>query len=225
MDLKVIAIELVVGFIGLFFLTKFLGKTQITQISAFDFISALILGELVGNAVYDKDSGIKEILFTIIVWGILIYVLEIVTQKWKRTRSFLEGQPTIVIKKGNIDRESLRKSKLDINQLQHLIRSKGVFSLQEVEYAILETDGSISVAKKTDFESPVRSDLNLKSDPFTLPITIIIDGEVLLDNLQNAGLNKQYLLHQLNKQKINDIKEVLYAEYTKEKGLYIQKLH
>lgn len=152
---------LVVGYIFLFIMAKLLGKTQITQITPFDFISAIVLGELVGNALYDQETGIPEIFFAVAVWGILIYATEILTQKYKRARKLLEGEPSIVIKKGKIIYEELKKNHLDINQLQHLLRSKDVFSIRECEYAILETDGTVSALKTafrgtnhSGFESP-----------------------------------------------------------------------
>lgn len=217
------AIELIVGFTALFILTRLLGKTQITQITTFDFISALVLGELVGNALYDEQIHIGRILFAITMWGILIFAIEIITQKFKGTRKLLEGEPSIVIRKGKIDREVMKKNKLDINQLQHLLRSKDVFSIQEVEYAILETDGKVSVLKKADAASPSRKDLNLPTDNVVLPVSIILDGEVIKDNLEKIGHNDQWLQKQLKENGVARIKDVLYAEYKEGEALYVQK--
>ncbi|MCA0983778.1 DUF421 domain-containing protein [Halobacillus yeomjeoni] len=208
-----ITIESLFGFAALFVMTKVLGKTQITQITAFDFIAALVLGELVGNALYDDEVGILQIGFAVFVWSVLIYVTEIITEKFKGTRNLLEGHPSLVIHKGKIDRNQLKKNNLDINQLQHLLRSKDVFSMREVEYAILETDGTISVLKKTPYQSVTQLDLNLPPAPVPLPTTLITDGEVLWDNLEEAGLSENWLNQQLQLQNVKDPKEVLFAEY------------
>lgn len=208
-----ITLETIFGFLALFVLTKVLGKTQITQITAFDFISALVLGELVGNALYDKEIGIRYIGFAILLWGVLIYTTEIITEKFKGTRALLEGRPSLIIRKGKIDREALRKSKLDINQLQHLLRSKDVFSLQEVEFAILETDGTISVLKSFNHQNSTKKDLNMPKEPVPLPLAIISDGEVLWDNLSQANLDKEWLDKQLSTQNYQSPKEVLYGEF------------
>jgi uncharacterized membrane protein YcaP (DUF421 family) len=218
-------LDLIVGFFGLFFLTRILGKTQITQITTFDFISALVLGELVGNAVFDDDIGILKILFAITVWGSLIYLLEIITQKWKNTRAFLEGRPTIVIHQGRIIRESLKASKLDLNQLQHLVRARGAFSLSEVAFAVLETDGTVNILKKPKFEMPTRSDFGMPQEKAILPFSMILDGEVLLDNVQEAGFSEEWLKEELKKQNIKTYKEVLYAEWLEGEGLYLQKMN
>ncbi|SDJ45230.1 DUF421 domain-containing protein [Salimicrobium halophilum] len=219
-----ITFDTLFGFLGLFILTKLLGKTQITQITAFDFIAALVLGELVGNALYDPDTGIVEIGFAILLWGILIYTTEIVTQKWKRTRNILEGQPSIIINHGKIDRQSLKKNKLDVNQLLHLLRAKDVFSVQDVAYAILETDGTVSVMKNDPAQVPTKDDFSFPVQNLPLPRALITDGEIIEDNLKELGKDETWLHRQLKKQKIDSAKEVMYAEYKEGESLFLLKL-
>ncbi|MEH7380594.1 DUF421 domain-containing protein [Bacillus sp. JJ1533] len=218
-----IAFDLSVGLLGLLIITKILGKTQITQITAFDFISALVLGELVGNATFDQNVGILQILFAILVLGILIYVIEIITQKVRKTRPFLEGKPSIIIHKGKIIREHLKKNKLDINQLQHLLRSKGVFSIREAEYAILETDGSISVLKKSPYEPPTRQDYKMADQKVRLPITLVSDGVLIEENLKESGFSESWLQSELKSQGVATYKDLLFAEWREEEGLYVQE--
>ncbi|MFD2629674.1 YetF domain-containing protein [Oceanobacillus kapialis] len=214
-------LETLFGFTALFFLTKILGKTQINQLTPFDFISALILGELVGNALFDKEAGIGKIAFAIVLWGVLLYLTEISTQKWKRTRVFMEGSPDIVIYKGKLIRDTMKKSKLDINQLQHLLREKDVFSIQEVEYAILETNGKVSVLKKAASQTPTKQDLKVASQEVHLATTLINDGEILYDNLQEKNLTEEWLLEQLHDQGYIRPAEVFYAEYIRDKQLFL----
>src|SRR5690625_1115918 len=106
-----IFIEILFGFVLLFIIAKMLGKTQIKQLTTFDFVSALVLGELVGNGLYDDKAGLLEIAFAVILWGALIYITEIITQKFKGTRDVLEGSPAIVIHKGQLQREIMKKGK------------------------------------------------------------------------------------------------------------------
>lgn len=222
MDYLRIVLDLVCGLLGLLILTRILGKTQITQITPFDFISALVLGELVGNAVFDKEIGVLQILFAVTIWGILIYVIEVITQKIASTRPYLEGKPTIIIHKGQIIKEKLKKNKLDINQLQHLLRSKDVFSIREVEYAILETDGSISVLRKSSYEPPTRQDYKMEEQKVRLPITLISDGQIINENLKESGFTEEWLLAELRSKGVNSYKDLMIAEWLEEDGLYIQ---
>jgi len=222
MEFGQITIELFFGFIALFIITKILGKTQITQITTFDFISALVLGELVGNAIFDDEVGISRVIYAVAVWGLLIFILELITQKWSKSRGLLEGKPTIIIQEGKILRESLKKCKLDINQLQHLIRAKGVFSIRELEYAVLETDGTVSILKKAEYENPTKPDLQVNLKKVYIPITIISDGKVIKQNLVEAGFNYNWLEQQLKQQNILRTEEVLYAEWLEGSGLHVQ---
>lgn len=220
-----LSVELIVGFFALLLITKVLGITQITQLTPFDFVSGLVLGELIGNAIYNKDIGIKYILYAIFLWGSFIYLIERITQKYKGSRSILEGNPAIVIRNGWIDREQLKKNKLDINQLQHLLRDKDIFSLREVEYAILEANGTVNVLRKPQYERPTNKDLNINYPRVFLPISLIIDGEVLWDNLEQAGLNEQWLKQQLSFHNIESVKKVLFAEWTEGEPLFVNKIN
>src|SRR5213595_1971962 len=95
-----IFIELVIGYIALFITVKCLGKTQISQITPFDFISSLVLGDLVGSAIFDEKVGLLKIFFAIGIWGALIFLTEMATQKSLPLRYLFEGKPSIIIKKG-----------------------------------------------------------------------------------------------------------------------------
>ncbi|MFB9761143.1 DUF421 domain-containing protein [Ectobacillus funiculus] len=218
------AIELTVGYISLFIVTKLLGKMTITQITLFDFISALVLGDLVGNALYNEYIKIKEIIFTVFFWGFLVYIVQFITQKSFRLRTLLEGRPSIVIHEGKICYNELKKNRLDLSQLQHMLRAKDSFSVSEVEYAILETDGSLSILKKSDYAAPTKSDHNMPNQPPNLPVTLISDGRLIRENLQRCGMNETWLQQELDKQGIRKYSEVLLAEWKKKKStLYVQK--
>nr|WP_246596273.1 DUF421 domain-containing protein [Bacillus alkalicola] len=206
-------------------ITKVLGKTQITQLTPFDFISALVLGELVGNAIYDKEIGAHFVLYAVALWGLLIYLIEMLTQKIKKTRSFLEGNPAIIVQNGKIDYQQLKKNRLDINQLQSLLRSKNVFSIREVSYAILEPNGSISILKKSNYDTPTKQDINMSPKSVYLPTTVISDGKIVFDNLIEAGYSEEWLHNELNKQGIVNVKRVFYAEWLEGDSLYINTYH
>ncbi|MFD2639916.1 DUF421 domain-containing protein [Piscibacillus salipiscarius] len=220
MNFVKILVESLVGFLALFVLTKVLGKSQITQITAFDFIAALVLGELVGNGLYDPEVGISQVIFAITIWGALIYTTEWVTQKYRRSRSLLEGSPAIVIRKGKIQRDVMKKNKLDVNQLMHLLRDKDIFSIQEVEYAIFETNGSINVLKKYIYQTPTNEFFKAPPQETILPMAIITDGELVKENLLEIEWDEQQVIDEIKGQGLT-IEEVMYAEYNKEEGLYV----
>lgn len=213
--------ETLFGFFALFILTKVLGKTQISQLTAFDFIAAIVMGELVGNALFDEKAGLFEIGYVVVLWGLLLYIVEIVTQKFKGSRYVLEGKPSIMIHKGKLMRKEMKKNKVDIGEVQHLLRSKGAFSIQEVEYAIMETDGTLSVLKKSPYQPTLKSDLKAPPADVNLSATLITDGEVVHDNLQELNLSMDWLYDELKKQGYNKPEDVFYAEYMKDKPLFL----
>lgn len=217
-----IAVELIVGYFALLILTKVLGKTQITQISAFDFISALILGELVGNSLYDDKVSVFQVLTAILIWGALIFVTEFFTQKSRKFRHLMEGTPDIVINKGIINYNVLKKNHLDLNQLQHLLRAKDIFSVKECEYALLESNGTLSVIKKPLYDQVQRQDLSLPLKKATLPLSLIMDGEILYDNLKIAGEDDQWLQAEINRHGFTSSEDVLFAEWTENEPLFVQ---
>lgn len=213
--------ETIFGFCALFLLTKILGKTQISQLTAFDFIAALVLGELVGNALFDEKAGIFEIGYVIFLWGSLLYIVELVTQKFKGSRFLLEGKPSMIIHEGEFIYEELRKNKIDIGEVQHLLRMKDVFSVQEVEYAILETNGDVSVLKKAAYQTPTKKDLNIFPTEPQIAMTLISDGEIIKDNLAEVDLTEEWLLNELKRQDFKSVKDIFYAEYMKDKKLFV----
>lgn len=214
--------ETVFGILALFILTKLLGKTQISQLTAFDFIAAVVLGELVGNALFDKKTGILDIGYVILLWGLILYAIELITQKFKGSRFLLEGKPALVIHKGDIIYEELRKNKIDINEIQHLLRMKDIFAIQEVEYAVLETDGTLSALKKAAYQTPNKKDLNVAPTEPQMAMTLINDGEMILDNLAEANVTEEWLLDEIRRQGFPKLSEIFYAEWMEGKKLFIQ---
>lgn len=218
------AIELTLGFLALFLITKIIGRRQLSQITPFDFISAIVLGELLGNAIYDNDIGIFYILGTLFLWAVLMLMVELLSQKCLSLRGFLEGNPSIVIRQGMIDRKELKKNKIDINELENLLRQKDVFSVREVEYGILEANGKLSILKNSKYSQPTMEDLKLSQKAVCLPVTLISDGKILWDNVVDAGFNQHWLQNQLNKKGFNNAKEVFYAEWKDDEGMHIVSL-
>ncbi|MEW9122658.1 MAG: DUF421 domain-containing protein [Thermotaleaceae bacterium] len=216
-----LTVELILGFFALLLVTNLLGKTQISQLTPFDFISALVLGELLGNAIYDKEIGIQYVLYAVSLWAALIYLVELITQKYKRTRNFFQGNPSILIREGKIDYKELKRNRLDMSELLTLLRQKDVFSVRQVEYAVLEPSGSLNILRKYAQEQPTRGDLNLPEKPVYLPISLVMDGEIIKDNLQNYGFDHQWLMNQLHMKGVSNIKDVLYAEWQQDEGLLV----
>lgn len=223
MNFLEIFLELLVGYISIFIVVKFLGKTQINQITPFDFISALVLGNFIGETIFNDKLEIVNLVFAIVTWGIMIYFTELLTQKSMKARQLFEGKPSMLIREGKIIWKELKSNHVDLNQLLQLLRVQGIFSIQDVEYALLESSGNLSVMKKSYLEIPTYEDLKIHREKATFPILLIMDGEVIQENLIECGLNKEWMIGELKKQKVEHIKDICFAEWKLGGELYIQK--
>lgn len=213
--------ELIIGFLILLTVTRVIRKSQINAISPFDFISAIVLGELLGNAIYDEEIKIWSVAYAVTLWGGLMYLAETITQKFRRTRKVMEGEPAIIIRDGQIDYNVIKREKLDINELLSMLRQKDAFSIREIEFAILEQSGNISVLKKSQYDHPTKEDMKLPYKDVCIPVNLILDGEVLADNLEGIGFDEVWLVKQLHAFSVRKIEDVFYAEWRKNDGLHV----
>lgn len=217
-----LTIELTVGFFLLFIIVKFVGKKIINQITPFTFIASIVLGELLGNALYDHQIGIFYIIYSMGLWAILLFIVEYLGQKYLWFRGMVEGKPSALINHGRVDYEELKKNRMNINQLQSLLRQSETFSIREVAFCYLEANGSISILKKTKYQKTTQEDFNLPITPIYVPVTLIRDGKVLWDELNDLGFDESWLKTQLETQEIFEYHSVFLAEWLENDGLFIQ---
>jgi uncharacterized membrane protein YcaP (DUF421 family) len=216
-----LTIKIVVGFTVLFFIVILTGKTSINQLTPYHLVFVLVLGDLLGGTLYDEKVGIYHFLYAVGLWTLFMLGIEFITQKKKSTRFLLEGNPSILIRDGIMDREMLSKNKLDVNEVASLLRQSNVFSVREVKYGILEPNGNISILLKSKYENPNKQDLNLSDTPVDLPISLIIDGEILWDNLQELGFDQKWLKKELQANGYNDEKGIFFADWRDSEGIHI----
>ncbi|MGP4081321.1 YetF domain-containing protein [Pseudalkalibacillus sp. R45] len=221
MELLHMSSKLVLGFFLLFLLIRIIGKKLIDQFTPFHFISAIVLSELLGNAVYEKTVPISYILFSILLWGSLLFSVEYLLQKFQHLRSSFEGKPSMVIRNGQIDFEQLKKSRMNINQLQSQLRQSEIFSVREVAFALIESNGSISILKKSPYQKTTLQDFNMPPHPVYLPITLIRDGELIKANLKEINKDDEWLRNQLLANGVSKIEDVLFAEWLENDGLFV----
>jgi uncharacterized membrane protein YcaP (DUF421 family) len=215
------SIKIIIGFFLLFMITRLLGKTTIRHLTPFDFVSAIVLSELLGNGIFETNVSIFYIIYVVLLWGFLMIIMEKYLLKHRSMRGLLEGKPSIIIRNGKIDREQLKQNRMNINQLLSSLRQSETFSLREVAYAILETNGSISILKKNKYQKVTLEDLNLPLSPTYLCTTLITDGEMIEANLKELGFTKNWLIQQLIGHGYTRVEDVLYADWIYDDGIYI----
>ena len=177
----------------LFLVTKIIGKRQIAQLSFFEYIAGITIGSIVAEASLARERSIMDALIAIAVWGFIPWLADYIAMKSKSARRIIEGQSTVFIKDGKVLEDNLKKEKYTIDELLALLRKKGIFSLVDVEFAILEQDGSLNALLKKDKRPLTRSDLQMMPINEKEPYAVIMDGRLLVDALSNSGKTKEWL--------------------------------
>lgn len=214
-------LKIIIGLISLLIVIRLLGKKELSQVTPFDFVYLLILGSFVEEGIYDENVSPLHIVYTIFLWGLLIYFIEKLAVKSEWFRKLLKGQCSVLIKKGKVDVKELEKNKMEMEQLRILLRNQGYFSLSEVEHATLETNGVLSVLPKVKEASVTPAMLNI-APPENEPTYLLVDeGQIEERELKEAGKTKEWLLEQLKKEGVEDLSAVYYGEWAERKGFYL----
>lgn len=193
--------------IVLFFVTKLLGKKQISQLSFFEYTIGITIGSIGAEVVTGLDRSFIHGIIGILAFVTIPYIADVLSMKSKKLRDFLEGKATVLIQNGNIIEDSLRKEKYTTDELMELLRKKDVFQVSDVEYAILEPTGDLNILLKKEKQPLTAGDLQLTVSPEKEPSTIIMDGAVMNGQLESIGKNAEWVRTELHKQalKISDV--------------------
>lgn len=219
-----ILIQTIITFFILLLFTRLLGKKQLSQLTFFNYITGITIGSITaGMATLNGESYMKE-LFELAIWCALTALVGYIGLKSPKMRVVLDGEPTILIKKGIIDERALSSTRLNLDDLSMMLRQQEIFSLKEVDYAILEPNGTLSVLKKPPYQKPQKSDLNLTTtEPTHIPTEVITDGNLVKRNLIELGLTEEWLNNELMNAKVQSVSDVFYAEIQDDGSLYVQK--
>lgn len=181
--------RLLLTFLILLVLTRIMGRKEISQMTFFNFVSAIAIGTLGASLAIDSSISIQNGLIALIGWTVFTVAMGVITLKSKTLRKAVDGIPHVVIRKGKIMDAELRKVRLDLDTLNLLLRKKNAFSISEVEYAIFETDGTLSVMKKEKNQPITKGDspVSLPQNQFAIPVTVIQEGEILPEFKGSSG--------------------------------------
>lgn len=201
---------------------RLMGKREIGQLQPFELAIAIMIADLA--SVPMSDTGIPIFNGIIPIIGLLIMqmLISFINMRSLVLRSIISGKPTILIYRGKIDEKSLKKEKITLNELQERLRQNGTFSLGDVEYAILETSGQLTVIQKPEKRTVIPEDLQITPEYEGLPYDLVLDGKVMSDNLQVIGKDYNWLKKQVEKFKIKP-EEALIVTYDGKGQIFCQK--
>lgn len=190
---------------------RIMGKRQIGEMQPFELVIAIMVSELASMPMQDPRIPLIHGVIPIITLLVLQILISYAELKSERARSMFSGKPSIVIENGKLDINQLKQDRFNLNDLLEELRLQGYYDIEDIEYAILETSGQVSIIPKTNLETVTRKDLNIKCTQAKLPISLILDGNVNVSNLKIINRDMDWLNKELKKNKINSYKEVFIA--------------
>lgn len=194
-----LSIRAIIFLIMLFLITKLVGKKQLAELSFFEYVSGITIGSIAGEVIMGLERNIWHGIIAILIFGIATFLVDTISIKSKKFRDFVEGKAAVLIRDGKILEDNLKKQKYTIDELNSLLRQKKVFKVADVEFAVLEANGDISVLLKKENQPLTPKDLNMNPAREKEPVTVIMDGIILESALEKTGKTKTWLKNELQK--------------------------
>jgi len=212
-----------IAFLCALTLLRLAGRKSISQLNFLDFLLANLTGNILGNYVVGPAKGARVFVAPVvfIASGILT---ELLTLRSRPLRKILEGQPLVVIKNGKIIRKNMANTRYDLAELLMALRKKDIFDLGEVEFAVLEPNGKVSVQKKSQYRPVTPKDFKLSTGYEGLSSVLISDGKVLEKNMEMNGLTHDWLMKTLNNKGVKDVAGVFLASLATDGSLYVDMM-
>jgi uncharacterized membrane protein YcaP (DUF421 family) len=205
-----VALTSLLSIVVLFLLAKLMGDKQISQMSIFDYINGITLGSIAAELATELESPIQP-LVAMIIYGLSAFLISFVTSKSLKLRNIINGKPIVLMENGLIYRDNFKKAHLDLSEFLMFCRVSGYFDLSQIQTALLERNGSVSILPTSGQRPATPSDFNLTPPPEPPATTVLLDGHILTENLKRAGQNVTWLTKELKRQGYSSPQEVFLA--------------
>lgn len=219
-DTLLVIYRAAIAFTTLLIFTRILGKQQVSQLTFFDYIIGITVGSIAADIIDTQRSLYLQIL-GLAAWMGFALLLQVATLKSRLLSKLFDGKPTIVVRGGKILEKNMAKIRYRQRDLLEQLRQKDAFTLADVEFAVIETNGSLSVLKKSQHQPVTPHDLAIPTAYEGFSTELIFEGKLSWKNLLSVNRDYQWLIEQLNKQGIRDINEVFFASLDTQGNLYV----
>lgn len=195
----------------LFFITKMMGKKQISELNFFDYVVGITIGSIAADISLDIEKNMIAGIAALFIYGFISYIISFVSIKSILARRFFIGVPTVLVEKGKIIESGVKKSKIDVNDLLMEARENGYFNLDEIDYALMEVNGNISFLPKEKEKPVTKKDMKIKCSNEGLTVNAIIDSKYMVNNMKAINKDKEWLDHELKVNGYDNYDNILLA--------------
>lgn len=195
----------------LFFITKMMGKKQISELNFFDYVVGITIGSIAADISLDIEKNMIAGIAALFIYGFISYIISFVSIKSILARRFFIGVPTVLVEKGKIIESGLKKSKIDVNDLLMVARENGYFNLDEIDYGLMEVNGNISFLPKEKDKPVTKRDMKIKCSNEGLTVNAIIDSKYMVNNMKAINKDKEWLDHELKVNGYDNYDNILLA--------------
>lgn len=210
-ELWIVIERSILSFILLFLIAKIIGKKQVSELSLFDYVVSISIGNFAAEIAMNPDVQVLNGIVGVSLFGIIALLVSILSMKSIVLRRFFMGTPTIIMEDGKFIYKNFKKIKIDMNDFLESARGSGYFDVSEIKYAIMEADGKISFMPKNEYKPITIKDMNLNPQKQGLVANIIIDGKIMKKNLLNINKDEKWIKHELKQKGYDTYDDILLA--------------
>lgn len=216
-------IRAIVIYLIVLVILRIMGKRQIAEMQPYELVATLIIADLACIPMTEITVPLLHGIVPLLALATIHFFISILSVKSIKLRRLINGKPIIVIDNNGIRYKELKALNMTLNDLYEGLRVAGYFSLEDIAYAIVETNGSLSVLPKTNAQPPTADDLKIKTTPSVINLMLINDGKVIKENMKHFGLTEDFLKNSISKYKIANIKDVMIYTINNNGDVYLQE--
>jgi uncharacterized membrane protein YcaP (DUF421 family) len=222
-EVTLVLLRSVIAFSSLLIFSRLLGKTQIAQLTFFEWVTGITLGSIAGELTTNLAVRPWPAYAGLMAWVVLTLLTQVVVLKSRWFSKMMDGEPVVVIQNGQILERNLRALRMRVSELSSMLREQGIFDHKSVEFAIMEPNGGLSVLKRSQERPVTPADLNIPTSYEGLGVEVIVDGEVMEQNLRRLHVNRAWLEERLREQGGHAIGDVFLAVLDTQGRLYVDR--
>ena len=212
MDIIGVTLTSVLSVAALFVITKIMGHKQVAQLDFFDYVCGITIGSIGAELATELEEPEKP-LIALVVYGIVSFLLNLIAHKLPFTRKYINGTPTILMDNGKLYRKNFKKSKLDLSEFMLMCREEGYFDLREIQTAVFEHNGKLSILPRAANRPATPEDLGITANATHIGVEVILDGRIMGENLSRLKKDEEWLCKKLSLAQVDDAKKIFLGIY------------